>query len=68
MIKQQKHVHFNVTPTIIHEPFDLIDELKQYRKCNALQRKADAARLENILSPILTVIHRQIIWEKLHNL
>jgi hypothetical protein len=29
---KKKRVYFNLTPTIIYEPLDLVDELKQYRR------------------------------------
>jgi hypothetical protein len=32
-----------------------------------MQRKADAARFERLLSPILSLDHRTKIWNKLYN-
>jgi hypothetical protein len=32
-----------------------------------MQRKADAARFERLLSPILSLEHRTKIWNKLYN-
>jgi hypothetical protein len=43
-------VYFNLTPTIIYEPLDVVDELKQYRRNNEIQRRADKERIERILS------------------
>lgn len=40
------HVHFNLTPTIIYEPTNLTDDLREYRKDIYQQKKVDAARLE----------------------
>jgi len=57
---KKKRVYFNLTPTIIYEPLDLVDELKQYRRNNEIQRKADKERIERILSPILSSEHRNI--------
>ena len=55
---RSKYVHFNLTPTIIYEPNDLAQDLQQYRTNNFMQRKADAARFERLLSPILSSEHR----------
>jgi hypothetical protein len=46
-------------------PLDLTDELQQYRKNDELQRKADKARIERILSPILTLEHRDKISKRM---
>ncbi len=61
----KKKVYFNLTPTIIYEPLDLVDELKQYRRNNEIQRKADKERIERILSPILSSEHRNKIYVKM---
>ena len=61
----KKKVYFNLTPTIIYEPLDLVDELKQYRRNNEIQRKADKERIERILSPILSSEHRYKIYVKM---
>ena len=58
-------MYFNLTPTIIYEPLDLVDELKQYRRNNEIQRKADKERIERILSPILSSEHRNKIYVKM---
>jgi len=60
------HVHFNLTPTIIYKPKDLTDDLREYRKDIYQQKKVDAARLERLLSPILTHEHRQKIQRRLN--
>ena len=62
---KKKRVYVNLTPTIIYEPLDLVDELKQYRRNNEIQRKADKERIERILSPILSSEHRYIIYVKM---
>jgi hypothetical protein len=62
---KKKRVYFNLTPTIIYEPLDLVDELKQYRRNNEIQRKADKERIERILSPILSSEHRNKIYVKM---
>jgi hypothetical protein len=62
----KKKVHFNLTPTIIYDPVDMADELKQYRRNNEIQKKADKARIERILSPILSLAHRYKIYMKLN--
>jgi hypothetical protein len=60
--KEKKEVHFNLEPTIIYDPTDMTEDLQAYRKDNYLQKKADAARYEKILSPILSLNHRKKIW------
>jgi hypothetical protein len=62
-----KHVHFNLTPTIVYETEDIAEDLQKCRKSDFMQRKADAARFERILSPILSLDHRTKIWNKLYN-
>jgi len=66
--KEKKEVQFNLEPTIIYEPTDMAEDLKAYRKDNYLQKKADAARYERILSPILSLTHRKKIWNILQNI
>ena len=63
---KKKRVYFNLTPTIIYDPVDMADELKQYRRNNEIQKKADKARIERILSPILSLAHRYKIYMKLN--
>jgi hypothetical protein len=60
-----KHVHFSLSPTIIYEPDDITEDLREYRKNNDLQKKADMARYTKLLTPILTLDHRRKIWTKL---
>jgi hypothetical protein len=43
---KKKKVYFNLTPTIIYEPLDVVDELKQYRINNEIQRRADKEKLK----------------------
>jgi hypothetical protein len=62
-----KHVHFNLTPTIVYETEDIAEDLQKCRKSDFMQRKADAARFERLLSPILSLDHRTKIWNKLYN-
>jgi hypothetical protein len=62
-----KHVHFNLTPTIVYETEDIAEDLQKCRKSDFMQRKADAARFERLLSPILSLEHRTKIWNKLYN-
>ena len=61
----KKSVCFNLTPTVIYDPLDLTDELQQYRRNDDLQRKADKARIERILSPILILEHRDKICKRM---
>ena len=62
-----KHVHFNLTPTIVYETEDIAEDLQKCRKSDFMQRKGDAARFERLLSPILSLDHRTKIWNKLYN-
>ena len=62
-----KHVHFNLNPTIVYETEDIAEDLQKCRKSDFMQRKADAARFERLLSPILSLDHRTKIWNKLYN-
>jgi ASC-1-like (ASCH) protein len=62
-----KQLSFNSTPTIIYDPENLADDLREYRKSNIFQKKMDALRMEKLLSPILTVTHRLKIWKKLYS-
>ncbi len=66
IIKGQ-HVHFNLTPTIVYETEDIAEDLQKCRKSDFMQRKADAARFERLLSPTLSLEHRTKIWNKLYN-
>jgi hypothetical protein len=59
------HVHFNLTPIIIYEPAELTDDLREYRRDTFLRKKADAIRLERLLSPILSMEHRLKIYQKM---
>jgi hypothetical protein len=63
---KNKHVHFNLTPIVIYEPDDLAQDLQECRKSDVMQRKADAARFERLLSPILSAQHRNNILTKLY--
>lgn len=63
---KSKHVTFNLTPKVIYEPADISQDLRKCRVNNFIQRKADAARLERLLSPILSPEHRNKIWKKIH--
>jgi hypothetical protein len=62
-----KRVQFNLTPFIINEPEDIAQDLQKARKSDFMQRKADAARFERLLSPIFSLEHRTKIWNKLYN-
>ena len=66
-IIEGQHVHFNLTPTIVYETEDIAEDLQKCRKSDFMQRKADAARFERLLSPILSLEHRTKIWNKLYN-
>jgi len=59
------HVHFNLTPTIIYEPEELSNDLREYRKDTFQRRQADKCRLERMLSPILTIEHRCKIYDRM---
>lgn len=63
---EKKHVIFNLVPNVIYDSDDLTKELNEYRKSNIFQKKADALRMEKMLSPILSVEHRLKIWNKIY--
>ncbi len=62
-----KSVQFNLSPFIINEPEDIAQDLQEARKSDFMQRKADAARFERLLSPIFSLEHRTKIWNKLYH-
>jgi len=63
---EKKHVNFNFVPDVIYDSDNLAKELNEYRKSNIFQKKADALRMEKMLSPILSVEHRLKIWNKIY--
>ena len=68
MKKTKKSVRFNEIVTIIYEPDSLREDLKLARISDFFQRKADNERMkrnyERILSPILSIEHRNKIMNK----
>jgi hypothetical protein len=64
---ERKSVRFNLTPFIINESNDKAQDLQEARKSDFMQRKADAARFDRLLSPIFALEHRTKIWHKLYN-
>jgi len=60
-------VQFSCSPvTIIMEPDNLADDLKQARISDFPRRQADKERMERLLAPILTNKHRQNIYQKIY--
>jgi len=64
---ERKSVRFNLTPFIINESDDKAQDLQEARKSDFMQRKADAARFDRLLSSIFALEHRTKIWHKLYN-
>ena len=48
-------------PVIIYEPIHLMQELRDARKSNYMQRLADKCRMERMLKPIFNSEHREKI-------
>ena len=68
--KYQKNTHYCVKfeekIDIILEPEDLTKDLHLARKSDYIQRQADKARMERLLTPILDKTHRRDIYEKIY--
>jgi hypothetical protein len=57
-----KKVRFNDNVTIIQEPPELSDDLRNSRKSDFYQRQADKFRYELMLQPIFNNKHRSKIF------
>ena len=64
MKNQQKSVKFSDIIQVIAEPESLKLALQEARTSDLTQRKADRARAERLLGPILTKAHRESIFKK----
>ena len=60
--KKTSLLSFSENIAIIVEPKNLAEDLRLARKSDCLQRKADKARMERLLAPILTITHRRNIY------
>ena len=49
----------NKPPIIIYAPTHLIDEMREARKSDYMQRQADKCRMERMLIPIFNSEHRE---------
>ena len=57
-----KKVTFNNHPTIIYEPSHLVQDLREARKSNHLQRQADKCRMERLLAPVFETEFRKKMY------
>ena len=48
----------NKPPIIIFEPLHLVEEMREARRSDYMQRQADKCRMERLLSPIFNPEHR----------
>ena len=62
-----KSVKFSDIVQVILEPENLREDLRKARMNDLSQRQADKARMERLLSPILTKTHRETIFVKLYS-
>lgn len=63
--KKFPNVRFNLDPTVILEPEEEADQLREARISDFGQRQADRERMERLLAPILTPVHRAAVWQRL---
>jgi len=62
-----KHVTFCDDIEILDEPEDLAEDLQNARVSDFQARQADKERMELLLGPILTKVHRDKIFNKIYN-
>ena len=60
-----KSVRFSNKVTIFHENYKISEDLQKARTSDYLQRKADQARMEHLLNPILSLEHRKKMYKKI---
>merc|ERR1711971_1302080 len=61
-------VHFSEEATwqVIEEPEELADDLCEARCSDLEQRRADRERMERLLGPVLTPVHRRRMYCKIY--
>ena len=64
---KSKFVKFSENIEIILEPENIAEDLQLARTSDLLQRQADKARMERLLTPILNTTHRGKIYQKMHD-
>jgi len=64
--KSEKCVKFSDDVVLIEEPADLSEDLKNARISDFPARQADKERMERLLAPILSKIHREKIYQKIY--
>eukprot|EP00092_Neocalanus_flemingeri_P004002 GFUD01004308.1.p1 GENE.GFUD01004308.1~~GFUD01004308.1.p1 ORF type:complete len:497 (+),score=137.88 GFUD01004308.1:413-1903(+) len=64
--KSEKSVQFCDDVTVIEEPDDLADDLQNARISDFPARQADRERMERLLAPILTEVHRGKMYQKIY--
>jgi hypothetical protein len=60
---KRKMVTFNDEVHYIYTPTHLIEDLQTARKSDFLQRRADALRMQNLLTPVFNPSHRKKMYE-----
>ena len=64
---KNKSVKFSKNVKVIVEPKNLAEKLWLARTSDFTQRQADKARMERLLTPILSTTHRGKIYQKMHD-
>jgi len=64
--KSDKSVQFCDDVNVIEEPDDLADDLQNARISDFPGRQADKERMERLLAPILTEVHRGKMYQKIY--
>ena len=62
---KNKSVKFSKNVNVIMEPKNLAEKLWLARTSDFTQRQADKARMERLLTPILSTTHRGKIYQKI---
>ena len=60
-VPPKKMVRFSDESQIINEPEELIEYLAMARKSDFLKRQMDKERMERLLGPVLSKVHREKI-------
>jgi len=64
--KSEKCVNFCDNVEVIEEPEDLAEDLQNARVSDFPARQADKERMERLLAPILTQVHRANMFQKIY--
>lgn len=63
-LKSKKSVRFNTTIIVREEPPHLSHALREARKSNLFEWRADCARVKAVLDPILSISHRASVLQQ----